>query len=82
MNKTLLTILNNQVDLSGRMLELERKIGDMIDKKIQVHLGAKIHLIESTLKETILQKEILIEKGYMTRDEINKKYEELRNKNV
>lgn len=47
---------------------------------VKTEIGDVIDLINGALAETILQKEVLIDKGFMTRDEMNEKYRERKEK--
>lgn len=57
---------------------IRRNITIEVDAKVAKSFGDKIDMIDAALRESILQKEILIAKGFMTRGEINAKYEELK----
>ncbi len=74
------TLMEKYIELSQEVMKLRNEMREFIEQSVCKSFGDKIQMITDTLKETVLQKEILIEKGYMTREEINKKYEELRSK--
>lgn len=78
------TILNNQKDLFKQLFELRKDISKVRKelkeeavKCVEKELGDKIHMIDSTLKDVMVQRKIFIDKGYITREEVNEKYKEL-----
>ena len=68
------------IGLQKQVLELRQEIRPMIEREVERNLGDKIAMIDGALTESILQKEVLIEKGLMTREDINGKYAELKAK--
>ena len=57
--------------------------GDMeirVEEEVVKNLDGKVEKIDAILTEVILQKEVLIDKGFMTREEMNKKHVELRDR--
>lgn len=69
------------IDQQKQIDELRRSLREAVEAEVARNLGDKIHQIESTLTDTMVQRRIFIEKGYITRDEINAKYEELKKGN-
>jgi hypothetical protein len=53
-------------------------LNDNVRKEVEKQLGDKLKMIDAALTDTILQKEVLFEKGLISREEINKKYKELK----
>lgn len=73
-------LLNNQEQFMERLNKHEKEMQKQIREEVEKELGDKIHMIESTLKDVMVQRKIFIDKGYITREEIDKKYEELKNR--
>jgi predicted transcriptional regulator len=73
-------ILENQAELQKEILKLRGEITELVERKVTEALGDKIHIIKSTLNEAIIHKELLIEMGVITREQVNKKYDELKAK--
>ena len=67
-------------ELRKELLGLRAEMRAMVDEAVQKNIGDKIAMIDGALTESILQKEVLIDKGVMTRDEINEKYRDLQAK--
>ena len=85
LEENIAAIIQHQNMMLMELNELRRDLNQIknemranIESQIIKEIGDKIDLINQTLTETIVQKEILIENGLMTRDEINSKYAELR----
>lgn len=80
-------IIQNQIKLGFFLMEIRKDISkikkemrDQIEKEVIKNLDDKVHLINSALNITMIMKEKFIEKGLIKREEINKRYEELRKK--
>jgi len=73
-------LIENQIRLHGELLKLKRDIYSLVETEVKKNFDDKIEMIDAALKESILHKEILINKGFFTREEVNQKYEELRKK--
>jgi hypothetical protein len=73
-------LIDQLTDLAIEVGKLRREISEAIETQVQKSFGEKIAMIDGALTETILQKEVLISKGMITRDEINQKYAELKAK--
>jgi hypothetical protein len=71
-------LVQQMIELKETMTTIRREMRDLVTAEVQKNIGDKIAMIDGALTETILQKEVLIEKGLMTREEINVKYKELR----
>lgn len=71
-------LVEQVVGLQKQMLELRQEIRPLIEREVEKSLGDKYHMIVSTLNDVMVQRKIFIEKGFITRDEIEKKYEELK----
>jgi hypothetical protein len=71
-------LLEQFEELQHEVRELRQGLGPIIEREVERNLGDKIAMIDGALTETILQKEVLIDLGIVTRDQINAKYEELR----
>jgi len=76
-------LMGLMVDLQKQQFELRKSIAslgirELVEKEVEKSLGDKYHMIVSTLNDVMVQRRIFIEKGFITRDEINKKYEELK----
>ena len=76
-------LMGLMVDLQKQQFELRKSIAslgirELVEKEVEKSLGDKYHMIVSTLNDVTVQRRIFIEKGFITRDEINKKYEELK----
>ena len=67
-------IVEMKEQLNAQRDEMRRQI----EAEFVRNYGDKSTLINDALNETIIQKEILIAKGLMTREEINAKYAELK----
>lgn len=50
----------------------------LVEEAVERSLGDKYHMIGSTLQDVMVQRKIFMDKGFITRKEINKKYEELK----
>lgn len=72
------TLLERCVDLSREVIGLRNEMREFIEQSVGKSFGDKIDMIDASLRESILHKELFIEKGFITRDEINQKWEELR----
>ena len=72
--------LENQTKWSKETLGLRRDMRKLIVEEVARELGDKVHMIESTLKDVMMQRKIFEDKGYITKEEINKKYEELKDR--
>ena len=71
-------LLEKLTEQQRQILELKGLIRELVEKEVEKSLGDKYHMIISTLNDVMVQRKIFIEKGFITRDEINKKYEELK----
>jgi regulator of replication initiation timing len=72
--------MQENINLRKEISDLRKDMRKMIDDAVNKEIGEKIDMINAALNETILHKEILIEKGLFTRQEINDKYTELKEK--
>lgn len=59
---------------------LKRDMRKLVVEEVTKQFGDKIDMIEGLYREVIIQKKIFQEKGYISQEEINKKYEELKKK--
>lgn len=71
-------ILDQLVEQQKQIGELRSTIRDLIEKEVEKSMGDKYHMIQSTLNDVIVQRKIFMDKGFITREEINAKYEELK----
>lgn len=71
-------LLENQEDFLGRLNKHDREMKKEIDKEVARQFGDKIDMIEAIYKRTIVIQNIWFDKGLITREEIGKKYEELK----
>ena len=76
-------LMGLMLDLQKQQFELRKSIAslgirELVEKEVEKSLGDKYHMITSTLNDVMVQRKIFIEKGFITREEINKKYEELK----
>ena len=62
------------------VLSIKKDMNKEIEKQLNRRLGDHIKQVEGALTEVILQKKILFDKGLITREELTKKYEELKKK--
>jgi DNA-binding protein H-NS len=77
--KSKYSILVEQISRAQEeVIKLRQEMKSLIEAEVQKSLGDKISMIDGALTETILQKEVLIERGLMTREEINAKYASLK----
>jgi hypothetical protein len=73
-------LLDNIVGFTELTLSVKRDMKKVIEEEVRKVVGDKIDMMEGILTEIIIQKKILQDKGLITREEINKKYEELKKK--
>lgn len=71
-------LLDQLVEQQKQISELRVEMRKLVEEAVERSLGDKYHMIQSMLNDVIVQKKIFIEKGFITKDEINKKYEELK----
>lgn len=78
-------VLQNFISLDKRLKELKKEmigvrgsVEATIEKEVIKNLDGRAEKIDAILTEVILQKEVLIEKGLLRREDMNKKHEELR----
>ena len=79
--KLLETLLANQVALEKRFHELGQQINSLrgdIRGEVEKQFGEKIEMIDASLKDSILIKEVFYEKGFLTRQEVTAKYGEMK----
>ena len=74
-------LLGHQEEFMKRLNKHDREVKKQIIEEVHKEIGDKIHMIESALKDVMVQRKIFVDKGFITREEINKKYEELKNRN-
>jgi len=67
-------------NMQTQINDMKKDMQKDVDKAVDGALAERIVRIDAALTETIIHKEILIDKGYFTRDEANAKLEELRAK--
>lgn len=60
-------------DLRAELIKLRMEMRQTIREEVIKEIGDKISMIDATLTETIIHKEILIDKGILTREEVNNK---------
>lgn len=73
-------LMERYIELSQEVMKLRGEMREYIEQSIYKSFGDKIDMIEGSLRESILHKEIFIEKGFITREEINRKWDELKEK--
>lgn len=80
-------ISNMVLELQKQLFEMRQELGafrrDMhadITKEVIREFGQRQEMIDGILTDIVVQKECFYDKGYITRDEINKKYQELKDK--
>ena len=73
-------VLDHLEDTQKRVISIKKDMRKLIVEEVRKEIGDKIDMINGALNEVIIQKKILQEKGLITREEINKKYEELKKK--
>jgi fumarylacetoacetate (FAA) hydrolase family protein len=69
-----------QEQLLKLQIDMNKEINKRVEEEVAKSFGDKIDMIDASLRESILQKEVLIDKGLMTREEINAKYADMREK--
>jgi hypothetical protein len=73
-------IMDQNVKLMQEVHSLRKEMADLVRKEVDKALGEKVAMIDGSLQEVIVQKKIFIEKGFITRQELNEKYKELKEK--
>lgn len=73
-------VLDHLKDTQKNVLSIKKDMRKLIIEEVRKEIGDKIDMMEGILTEIIVQKKILQEKGLITREEINKKYKELKKK--
>jgi len=73
-------ILEHVTEFTRLALSIKRDIRKIIIEEVTKEIGDKINMIEAIYKRTIVIQNIWFDKGIITREEIAKKYEELKNK--
>jgi len=73
-------IIQENMKLRKDILGLQNKMYELIRKQVDKIFADRVVMIEGSLRESIIHKEILIEKGFLTRQEVNDKYDELKAK--
>jgi len=63
--------MENLGALQNQVNKLRSEIHELIRDEVVKEIGDKINLIDAALTETIIHKEVLIEKGLLTREEVN-----------
>lgn len=77
--KARFVLLAEQIQtLRDDLTKTRQEIQTLIEVGVEKSLGDKINMINGALTESILQKEVLIDKGLITRAEINAKYAALK----
>ena len=74
-------VMQQNIELAAEVAKLKSEMRQFVEQEVRKSLGDKIAMIEGSLRESILHKEILIDKGFFTREEVNAKYKELREAN-
>jgi len=73
-------MLKRNIALSQEILGLRNEMYELVKKQVDKIFADRIDMIEGSLRESIIHKEILIDKGFITRQEVNDKYDELKAK--
>lgn len=73
-------VIDNLAETQKRVMSIKKDMRKIIEEEVRKEIGDKIDMINGALTDVIIQKKIFIEKGFITREEIDKKYEELKRK--
>ena len=73
-------ILENQEHFMERLNKHNREMNEKIEEEVAKRLGDYVHRIESALDGTIAIKEMLIEKGFIRREEYTQRRDKTREK--
>lgn len=72
------SLLEKLMEQQEQIAELRQEMRNLVEEAVEKSLGDKYHMIGSTLQDVIVQKKVFFDKGFITREEINAKYEELK----
>ena len=73
-------VVEHLIEFSKLALSIKKDMRKQIIEEVQKEIGDKIHMIDSALKDVMVQRKVFEDKGYITKEEINKKYEELKDR--
>lgn len=83
--KTAKTLFENQkvvvehlIEFSRQVLSIKKDMRKIIMEEVTKQFDDRKIMLEGLYREVLLQKKVLMDKGLITREEINKKYEELK----
>lgn len=71
-------VLEHLMEQQKQINEIQRTIQELVEKEVATSLGDKIHLMNSTLTDIMVQRRIFIDKGFITREDIKDEYERLK----
>jgi len=73
-------VIKHMTETQKQVISIKREMNEEIEKRINERFGDHIKRLEGLYADVMLQKKILFEKGLITKEELTKKYEELKKK--
>lgn len=73
-------VVEHLVDFNKRVNSIKKDMRKLIIEEVEKEIGDKIDMIEAIYKRTIVIQNIWFDKGFVTREEIAEKYEEIKKK--
>jgi len=72
------SVMDQNSQLLREILSLKKEMHELVRAEVVKAFGDREAMIEGALRESILHKKILMEKGFFTREELEAKYKELK----
>jgi len=73
-------LLDNLIGFSELVISIKRDMREQVIEEVEKEIGDKIKMIDGALTQTILMLRVFMDKGLITKDEIEKKHKELKSK--
>lgn len=74
----MLDLQKENMELRRMVTQFKQTIRAEVEREFEKSASDKLHMISSTLNDVMVQRRIFIDRGFITREEVNKKYEELK----
>lgn len=73
-------VVGHLIEFSNKILSIKKDMRKIITEEVMKEIGDKIHMINSALTDVMVQRKIFEDKGYITKEDVKKKYEELKDR--
>ena len=73
-------VIEHMAETQKQVLSIKKDMRKQIEEEVRKEIGDKIDMIEAIYKRTITMQNIWFDKGLITREEISRKYEEIKKK--